>query len=169
MELNKVLEELKNVTVIVSEVDGIITEHLTPIDELGNTPFKLFYMKDFEAVNEIKKTFKFVFISSDNSVSYNLFRSKNIPFYWAPKDKKSAILSIRKKYNAKADNLLYIGNSYSDLGCIHLTPLSGCPEDAVVDIKINASFVLPVLGGAGVLCELYQLLKPEILRRRIEA
>jgi 3-deoxy-D-manno-octulosonate 8-phosphate phosphatase KdsC-like HAD superfamily phosphatase len=59
-DLNK--ESLKKIKVIVSEVDGIVTEHLSAIDPMGYVVFKQYYMKDFEAINELKKNFIFVFL-----------------------------------------------------------------------------------------------------------
>ena len=43
-----------NIKVIVSEIDGIVTEHLSGIGEMGITMFKQYYIKDFDAINQIK-------------------------------------------------------------------------------------------------------------------
>ena len=78
----------KDIKIVVSEIDGIITEHLTAIGELNTVMFKQFYMKDFEAINRIKKDWGFVFLSSDASVNMTLCRKRNIPFYHAERSKK---------------------------------------------------------------------------------
>lgn len=154
------------IKVIVSEVDGVITEDLSYVDELGNIPFKGFYRKDFEVINKLRKTFTFVFLSSDNSVSYHLCRRKNIPFYHAPKDKKEVLIRIMQRYGVTPDEVVYIGSSFSDLRCIQMVPFSLCPVDAVSDIKTVCYHVLESYGGGGVLCEVYDLLKYEIIRRK---
>lgn len=156
----------EKIKVIVSEVDGVITDHISCIDELGNVPFKCYYMKDFEFINELKKTFTFVFLSSDNAVSYHLCRRKNIPFYYAPKDKKGTLIKIMRKYNITPEEVIYIGSSFSDLECIQMIPFSLCPVDAVNDAKTICYHVLDNYGGGGVLEDVYSLLKPEILRRK---
>lgn len=156
----------EKVKVIVSEVDGIVTNHALYFDELGNVPFKGYYMKDFEVINELKKTFTFVFLSSDNRISYHLCRRKNIPFFYAPKDKKTALIKIMKKYGVTPEEVIYIGSSFSDLKCIQLVPFSLCSADAVNDVKTMCYHVLENYGGDGVLEDLYNLLKPEILRRK---
>jgi len=162
--MEKLLEKIK---IIVSEVDGIITEGLISYDELQNVPFKTFYMKDFEAVNEIRKIIPFVFLSSDNSVTYNLMRSKNIPFFWAPKNKKEKLVEIMKRYDViSAEEVLFIGSTYSDTACVKLIPLSLCPQDAVSDVVNLSSHKLASISGMGVLTEVYDLLKNEINRRR---
>ena len=121
--------DLTNIEIIISEVDGILNTGLVPIDELGNTPFKFFYNKDFEAINLLKKYFKVVFISADNKINYNMFRNKNIPFYHEPKNKKQALLQALKRYSLSPDQALYIGNTYSDIECMRQVPLSACTED----------------------------------------
>lgn len=159
--------KLEDIKLIVSEVDGIITEGLISYDELQNVPFKTFYMKDFEAVNEIRKVIPFVFLSSDNSVTYNLMRSKNIPFYWAPKNKKDKLVEIMKRYGViSPERVLFIGSTYSDLDCVKMVPLSLCPADAVTDVKLLVSSTLVSISGMGVLTEVHDLLKGEMHRRK---
>lgn len=163
--MEQFLESMKKIKVIVSEVDGIITEGLVAYDELCNTPFKHFCLKDFEAINEIRKEFTFVFLSSDNAVSYHLLRKRNIPFYWSPKSKKEGLIKILHKYGVSPEEVLFIGYSYSDIECMRMIPLSVCPEDAVNGIKEVSTHIFYSISGTGVLSELYENLKPEILRR----
>lgn len=164
--MNLFEEWCSKVKLIVSEVDGIITDHLIHVDELGNVPFKGFYMKDFEAINELRKTFGFVFLSSDNSISYHLCRHKNIPFFYAPKDKNDGLKKIMQKYNVSAEEVLYIGSTFSDLKNIKMIPFTMCPLDSINEVKTVAYHVLENYGSGGVICEVYDLLRPEIIRRK---
>jgi 3-deoxy-D-manno-octulosonate 8-phosphate phosphatase (KDO 8-P phosphatase) len=160
-------ESCAKLKIIVSEIDGIITEDLLYIDELGNIPFKKFCKKDFEIINELKKTFTFVFLSTDNSISYHLCRRRNIPFFHAPKNKKESLVKIMQRYSASPEEILYIGCSLSDLECMQMIPFSMCPVDAMNDIKSTAFHVLDNFSGEGILCEIYSLLKDEIKLRKI--
>lgn len=159
------MEGLQDIKIIISEVEGILTQGWVPVDELGNTPFKLFYYKDFEAINLLKSYFKVVFISLDNKINYNLFRSKQIPFYYSKKNKKQALIQALKRYSLTPDEAIYIGSSYADIECMRQIPFSACPEDAVSDIINISATVLPVYGGDGVFCKLYDFLRQEIRRR----
>jgi len=160
------MEGLKDIKIIVSEVEGILTQGWLPIDELGNNPFKFFYYRDFEAINLLKPYFKVVFVSADNKINYNLLRSKQLPFYFEPKNKKQAMLQALKRYSVRPDEAMFIGSSYSDMECMRMVPFSVCPEDSVAEIKNISATVLPVYGGDGVFCALYDLLKQEIQRRK---
>lgn len=158
-------EKFSKLKVIISGVDGILNEELHPIDELGNTVFKMFNFKDFEFINELKKDFKMVFISSDNKINYHLFRRKNIPFYYSAKNKEVEVVKILKRYNITPEEAMYIGCTFSDLKCMRMIPLSMCTEDAISDVKNISSIVLPVYGGMGVFCVLYDILKPVVRSR----
>jgi len=158
-------DSIQGVEIIISEVDGILTNGVYPVDELGNVPFKSFYHKDFEAINILKKYFRVVFISADNKVNYNMFRAKQIPFYYEPKKKKQALLHALKRYSLTPDQAIYMGSTYSDIDCMRQVPISVCPEDSVPQVKNLANTVLPIFGGDGVFCQLYEFLRPEIQRR----
>jgi 3-deoxy-D-manno-octulosonate 8-phosphate phosphatase KdsC-like HAD superfamily phosphatase len=157
-----------NIKLIVSEVDGIVTEGFSPIDEIGNVPFKHFFMRDFEAINNLKREFKFVFLSYDNSVSYNLCRRKQIPFFLAdsPKNKKDKLIEIMRRYNVSPEETIYLGNSFSDMECLMLTPFSVCTYDSPKEVKEKSYLTLDVYGGNGVVCALYELLSGEMKRRK---
>jgi YrbI family 3-deoxy-D-manno-octulosonate 8-phosphate phosphatase len=169
-------EMCSKIKLIISEVDGVITDGLSAIDNMNNTLFKMFYTRDFEALNLLKKHFIFVFLSSDNNVSYNIMRTRNIPFYWARGDKsettKKAILSnIMHKYGVTPEEVLFVGSTFSDVECFNMIPLSVCPKDSVASIKrivslrkdlYGRSGILNVEGGKGVISELYEILLPTI-------
>ncbi len=160
-------ELLQRVKIIISEVDGVLTQGWMPVDELGNTPFKLFYYRDFEAINLLKPYFKVVFVSSDNKINYNYMRGKQLPFYYDPKSKKNALLAALKRYSLTPDDAMYVGSSYSDIECMQQIPLSVCTEDAVREVVELSERVLPAYGGDGVFCKIYEVLAPEIRRRRL--
>jgi len=161
-----IADSLTKIKIIISEVDGVLTDGILPMDEIGNILYKHFCHKDFEAINELKKFFKVAFISSDNHISYNMFRRKNIPFFYDQKDKKAALLSLLSRYSLTPDQAIYIGSTYSDLECMRLIPLCFCPEDAIPAIKNVSVSVFPVYGGTGVFCYLHYFLEEEILRRK---
>lgn len=150
--------DLSKIKLIASEVDGVVTEHLSTINEMGYVLFKQYYMKDFEAINEMKKLYTFAFVSGDNAVNYNFCRDKNIPFFWDPRGKKEAFVKMMRKYNVTPEEILYVGCSYSDLDLMSMSEVSVCPADAVHNAKNIADVVFEYSGGCGVLCELLTLL-----------
>ena len=150
--------DFSEVKLVISEVDGIITEHLAGIGEFNTVLFKQFCMKDFEAINMIKKDWGFVFITTDPVINISLCKKKNIPLFLVERNKRDVFVNILKRYVLKPDNILYIGNSYSDIECIKLAGISMCPEDAVNEVKNLVDLVLPIYSGTGVLCQVYSIM-----------
>lgn len=150
--------DLNNIKLIISEIDGIVTEHLTAIGELNIPMFKQFNMKDFEAINLIKKNWNFIFMSSDAAINMSLCKKRNIPFYFAERSKKEVYSYILNKFSLLPDNILYIGSSYSDIECLRMSGLSMCPEDAVSQAKNASEHIIPMYSGTGILCYVYDFL-----------
>lgn len=149
---------MSEIKLVISEVDGVLTGGQSPIDELGNIPFKHFYMDDFDAVNEIKrKGVPVVFLSSDNHINYHLMRSKNIPFYWAPKpkDKRTTAYDILRRYSVSAEEVLFVGSRFSDFKCTQVFPNSACPADASPSVRKWSAYTLEAKSGRGVLVEVF--------------
>lgn len=151
--------DFKNLKIVVSEIDGIVTEHLSGIGEMGITMFKQYYMKDFEAINQIKSQCNFVFLSNDAAINLSLCRKRNIPFYYAERGKKDVLIQILRRYDCTPENLLYIGCSYSDLNCMKLAEFSLCPEDSIPQAKNISDYVIPLYSGSGVLCHVHTILQ----------
>lgn len=151
--------DLTKTKLVISEIDGIVTEHLTAYGEMNIPMFKHFNMKDFEAINLIKKDWGFVFISSDAAINASLCRKRNIPFYFAERSKKDVYASVMRRFNLTPDNVLYIGSSYSDVDCLNMSGVAMCTEDSVPAAKNASDHVIPMYGGTGVLCYVYDFLK----------
>ncbi len=159
-------EYMSNTRVIVSEIDGVLNDGTSAITESGVTLYKFYYQKDFEAINRLKREFKFIFISTDNYINYNLCNSKNIAFYWAKASKRDQLVDILRKNKVTPENVLYIGSGLSDTECIKMVPFSMCPSDAPQEVKLVSYDVFNSQGGFGVFSELYTMLKPEIMKRK---
>ena len=150
--------DFPDIKLVVSEIDGIITEGLAGLGEMNITMFKQYYLKDFEAINLIKKDYTFVIISSDAAINQSLCRQKNIPYFYS-NDKSASFRQILHRYSITPDNVLYVGASYSDKECMQMCGFSICPEDSPAELQEIASHVAPNMGGTGVLCYVHDFLK----------
>lgn len=154
----------KPIKLIISEIDGVLTDGTYAEDELGNILYKSFNHKDFSAINELKKYYKLVFISDDNRINYHMCQRRNLPFYWCKGavEKHSTLLEISRKYNTSLENIIYIGAKISDKKCLQAVPHSMCPDDAGETLKniVWAQFL--IAGGKGIFVELLDLLGDNI-------
>ena len=87
---------LTKIKLIVSELDGVITEGLTAYGEMNVPMFKQFCTKDFEAINLIKKMdYSFVFMSVDAAINMSMCRKRNIAFFQAERSKKDVYQQMK--------------------------------------------------------------------------
>jgi len=152
----------KDIKLIVSEMDGIMTDGTYAEDEMGHVLYKRFNVKDFSAINEIKRLgYIFVFLAEDNNINYNTCRRRNIPFYWAKNEneKYKKLVEILRRYTCTPDETLFIASRVSDKKCIQLIPKSLCPEDAGHYLKEICWAEFTLKGGQGIFSELLFLLK----------
>jgi 3-deoxy-D-manno-octulosonate 8-phosphate phosphatase KdsC-like HAD superfamily phosphatase len=150
------------VKLIVSEIDGVITDGTYAEDEMGHVLYKRFNAKDFSAINEIKRLgYTFVFLAEDNNINYNMCRRKNIPFYWAKneKEKYTKLIEIMRRYNCTPDDTVFIASRVSDKKCAQMIPKSICPEDAGHYLGEICWAEFTTKGGQGICSELLYLLK----------
>lgn len=156
------IEEFRrDIKLIISEIDGIITNGLRTEDEMGHVLFKSFNVKDLAAINELKKSYKFVFLSDDNSINYNFCRRKNIPFYWAQneEEKYEYLVKIMQRYSCIPDQVVFVASKVSDKKCAQLIPKSICPDDSGLVLKSACFTTFKNKSGEGILTELLDLLK----------
>lgn len=160
--------DLSNIEIIVSEIDGIITDGCDAIDYMDHTLFKKYCMMDFDAINKLKQHFTFVFLSSDSNVNYNVMRARNIPTYFSShKDDKLTLLTkkILPRYNTRPDNLLYIGSLVSDIPCMKLAYINMASVTTSHILK-NVLHRIPVSAGQGIISYTANLLYVEMATRK---
>jgi len=149
------------IKLIVSEIDGVITNGKRVEDEMGHVLSKTYQSKDFSAINEIKKNFKFAFLSDDQHINYNMCRRKNIPFFYGKNEheKYAKLVEILRRYSCTPDETLYIASKVSDIKCVQIIPKSFCPDDAGEYLKEKCWAEFTVGGSQGVIAECLFLLK----------
>jgi 3-deoxy-D-manno-octulosonate 8-phosphate phosphatase (KDO 8-P phosphatase) len=148
------------IKLIISEIDGVVTNGKYAEDEIGNIIYKNYQSKDFAAINELKRYYKFVFLADDNRINYNMCNRKNIPFYWGKneKEKYNKLVEILHRYNCTPDEAIYIASKVSDKKCIQLIPKSFCPADAGSYLENICWAKFTIDAGNGILVELLHLL-----------
>jgi len=160
--------DFSKIDIIVSEIDGILTDGFKPIDNMNLCLFKNYCEKDFEAINELKRFFTVVFLASDSDVSYNVMRTRNIPAYFiTSKETKLDILTrkIMPRYNMRPENLLYIGNKLSDVPCMNYAEYSFTIPASANRVVCAANGSIAGASGKGIMTKLCEVLLPEIEKR----
>lgn len=154
------MDEFKDIKLIVSEIDGVLTDGTYAEDEMGHVLYKRYNAKDFAAINVLKRQHKIVFLSDDNNINYNMCRRKNIPFYWAKteQEKYDRLVEIMHRYDCLPDYVLYVGGKLTDVQCCQFIPHSLCPDDAGTYLKDTCWATFKIKSGEGIFVELLDLL-----------
>jgi len=161
--------DFDNIEIIVSEIDGIITDGFDATDYMDTVIFKSFRTMDFEYINELKPYFTFVFLSSSPHISYYLMKKKNIPAFFTDNNKsKLEILQrdILPRYNTGPSNLLYVGSKLSDISCMNLAEISVATNNCSSKLKNTANFIIEDSIKSGVIPQVYDLLREEQEKRK---
>ena len=152
--------DFRDIEIIVSEIDGVLTNDSNYLDTMNNVLFKSYCMKDFDIINLLKPYYTIVFLVEDPSISYGVMRTRNLPFYFIKNktEKKLDLLyKILQKYNTTPEHLLYIGSRVSDMECMRLAEFKVTANDAILPLKSMANYISPVGGGQGVISSIYDL------------
>lgn len=69
-------------------------------------------------------------------------------------DKTACLAELARQYGVAPSEIAYIGDDLNDLDCMRFAGVSGCPADAVDEVKEIADFICSHLGGRGAVREL---------------
>jgi len=138
--------------IFVMDVDGTLTDGKIYIGSKGEE-FKAFNVKDGYAINEILKAkgIETAIITGRMSEIVNI-RSKelNIDYvYQGLKNKKEALKKLILLHNIRLEDVAYIGDDLNDLEVMKMCGITGCPADAVEEIKNISDYVSKFNGGSG--------------------
>ena len=62
-------------------------------------------------------------------------------------NKLACLKKLAEKYELKPDEIAYIGDDVNDLECMRFAGISGCPADAMQEVKTNSVYVCKNVGG----------------------
>lgn len=150
---------LKNIKLLVLDVDGVLTSGRKPYNSIGEVNYKEFNDKDFTAIKRfVEAGIPVVWLSGDKNINEVMAANRNIPFYYAKKDgrlsKKEFVPIFCNAYGCKESEICYVGDDYFDLDIIKELEVTYCPSNAVVEVKSNC-LMLDTEGGCGVVAELF--------------
>lgn len=137
---------------LVMDVDGTLTDGKIYIGSKGEE-FKSFNVKDGYAINEIlhKNGIKTAIITGRESEIVNIrARELSIDYvYQNVSDKVETLKQIVELYGISIEEVAYIGDDLNDFEAMKKCGITGCPADAVDEIKKISDYVSKYNGGEG--------------------
>jgi len=161
-KINKLVPKIKNIKILVCDVDGVLTKGDIILNEDGKE-IKVFNVKDGLAINLARENgLKIVWLSGRKSlaVSKRAAKLKIDLLQQEVKHKKLQIQNIAQKFNCNLEEIAFIGDDLNDLGLINKVGIFFAVLNANPEIKKNADFILKNKGGEGAVAEaIYLILK----------
>lgn len=139
-----------------SDVDGVMTDNRLYISATGEL-FKTFNARDGWALKEILPAHGIepAVITGRKSeiVPYRCKELGVSTVLCGRNDKAVALNELAEKRNLGMCEIAYIGDDLNDLPAIMQAGVSGCPADAVEEVRKAATYVCKSKGGEGALRE----------------
>ena len=137
---------------LVMDVDGTLTDGKIYIGSKGEE-FKSFNVKDGYAINEMlhKNGIKTAIITGRESEIVNI-RARELSIdcvYQNVSDKVETLKQIVELYGISIEEVAYIGDDLNDFEAMKKCGITGCPADAVDEIKDISDYTSKFNGGDG--------------------
>ncbi len=159
----KIKEKLKNIKLILLDVDGVLTDGGIYITNNGDE-FKRFNVKDGSGIKmAIHSGLKVVFITGRKSkIVMKRAEELNISEVYQGITQKHLFLDkIMKRFQVKENEIAYIGDDVIDLQIMKRVGLKVAVKDAHILIKKIADIITKKKGGEGAVREFIDILLKE--------
>ncbi|MEM7105291.1 MAG: HAD hydrolase family protein [Bacteroidota bacterium] len=145
-------ERLTNIKLLITDVDGVLTDGGIYITENGDE-LKKFNAKDGRGIIDLGKTgFKVGIISHSANVKLIKSRAKRmrVPLVYAGDEDKLVILKQWcDELDIRLKDVAFIGDDTNDLRVMSEVGVIACPADAHRSVKSIAHIILERKGGEG--------------------
>ena len=159
----KISQKCKKIKLLITDVDGVLTDGGMYYSEKGEL-LKKFNARDGMGVELLHKILiKTVFLTSENSkiVKARAKKVKADDCYVNIKRKEIMLPTICKKFNVKSNNIAYIGDDVNDAKIMKHVGLSAVPSNGTKEVKLISDFKCKKRGGEGAFREFAELLISE--------
>ena len=154
-------ENLKNTKLLITDVDGVMTDCGMYYSENGDE-LKKFNTRDGMAIQLLREYgIKTAIITKENTkiVEQRANKLKFDEVFQGIEDKMDVLESLKNKYGFDYSEIAYIGDDINDIPVLKIVGFSFCPNDAVDDVKKICTAIAKENGGNGVVREFYELMK----------
>lgn len=154
------LDKCKNIRIMLTDVDGVLTDGGMYYDQRGDI-MKKFHTRDGMGVTLMKKhEIPTIIITKERTQMVKQWakRMKIEKLYDGIIKKDKILEKICKKYEVKPNEVAYIGDDVNDIDLLNIVGLSICPNDAIKEVKNNCDYICKIKGGEGVLREIADII-----------
>ncbi|MEK6744577.1 MAG: HAD hydrolase family protein [Nitrospirota bacterium] len=150
----------KKIKLIVYDFDGVMTDNRVYLREDGLESVVV-NRSDGLAVEIIRNMgIQQIILSKEkNKVVVSRANKLGIPVLNGVDNKKEILEIYCLERSIRLSDVIYIGNDINDVGALRSVGYPMCPKDAYPEAIAAAQYILPAIGGSGVVRELLDYLK----------
>ena len=144
-------QKFSKIKAFAFDIDGVLSCDTITLHPNGE-PMRSVNTKDGYALQlAVKKGFPVAIITgaATNSLLIRFDMLGIHDVYLKVKQKVPVFENFLKKYDLKAEDVLYMGDDIPDYEVMQVAGLAACPADAVPEIKNLSQYISPVNGGRG--------------------
>ncbi|MFM7662352.1 MAG: KdsC family phosphatase [Bacteroidota bacterium] len=149
---NQWITKAKNIKLAVIDIDGVLTDGGMYFTELGDQ-IKKYNTKDGMGILKLQENgIQVAFLSSgfSNKMIADRAQMLGVKLFYVGREKKIDILNKwLLELNLDYKEIAYLGDDVNDLECIREVGFSGCPINALDNVKTEVDVILSKKGGDG--------------------
>ncbi|MDQ0185729.1 HAD-IIIA family hydrolase [Cytobacillus sp. FSL W7-1323] len=149
---------MKNIRLIVLDVDGVLTDGKLLLSSSGEE-VKAFHVHDGMGISLAKFVgIEVAIITGRRSAAVEKRAAElNINYVQqGVKDKVSALLQLAGEIDIDVNQMCYIGDDLNDIEAMNMVGLAACPANAIEEVKQEAEIVAERMGGNGAVREIIE-------------
>lgn len=158
------LENLKNIKMLVMDVDGVLTDAGMYYSESGDE-LKKFNTRDGMGISLIHKAGIITAFITQENTKIVVNRAKKLKIHELHQgvyDKLEVVKSLLKKYGLTLEEVAYIGDDINDLPLLEAVGFAITTRDSMHIVKNHVDYITRSKGGEGAVREVCEL----ILKRK---
>ena len=163
MNLSQVkLNKLKNIKLVITDVDGVLTDGGLYYSSDGLV-MKKFNVKDGMGTRLLREKGILVGIITTDGETDKILRKRaerlKLDFLFTGVwQKEEKLHELCEEFKIGFENIAFVGDDVNDLSIIKVVGFSAAPSDAVNAVKQNVDLILEAKGGEGAFREFADLL-----------
>lgn len=161
MHEDQLYTRLKQIKLIATDVDGVLTDGTLYINDSMGEPFNRFSIQDGMAVYLANLIDVKIAVISGRGSLVSEARCKRLGLemvYTGVEHKGEKLKEIIAELNIQPHEAMFIGDDLIDLPAMKLTGFNVVPADAQKAVKYYADYIANTPGGGGILREVVDML-----------
>ena len=154
------MKSLKNIKLVLTDVDGVLTDGGRYFSKNGEE-LKKFHTRDGMGINLLLRyDIPTAIVTKEKSlITKNWATQMNITKVYSGATYKEKLLpKICNDFQIKSDEIAFIGDDVNDIKLLKKVGFSACPKDGSIFVKKIVDYVCKFEGGKGSLRELIDLI-----------